>query len=654
MRFFWLIGEGLRSPAGRATGALAAIGLILVATNVIAARYATQRLDLTDGRLYTLARGTRDTLARIDEPVTLRFYYSSRLGDSVPSYGVYAQRVRELLDQYVAAAKGKIRLEVYDPQPFTEAEDRAVAYGLHSAPLNEQGEAVYFGLAGTNSTDDQQVIAFFNPERERFLEYDLTRLVHALAFPKRTVVGLLSTLPLQGDPMAAAHGKPAEPLAIVSQLRQAVDIEPLSPEIAAIPKNIDVLMLVQPQHLSEATQFAIDQYVLKGGKALIFVDPYSEMQAALPHAPGAGTGGAGTGGGGAGDASPPAGELDRLFKAWGIAMRPGVVAADRLDARRVAVPVPGRNPQAMDYVGWLNLPADNLNHDDPITADLSLVTMASAGILEPVAGATTQFEPLIRTSTDAEQLPVDQIKGLPDVAGLLARFRPEQRRFVLAARVTGEAASAFPDGAPALPDGAPKPASAEAALKRSAQPINLVVVADTDMLDDRFWAEIHDFYGQRVVEPISNNEDFVANAVDVLAGGQDLVDLRSRGTAARPFTVVERIQRQADDRYAAEQQGLQQKLKQTQAKLHDLTAGDPGANPTALTAEQTKEIDRFRGDMLATRQQLRQVEAAAREDIRHLKVVLEFFDIALMPIVVIAAAIVIAALRPRSRRAARS
>jgi ABC-type uncharacterized transport system involved in gliding motility auxiliary subunit len=329
-------------------------------------------------------------------------------------------------------------------------------------------------------------------------------------------------------------------------------------------------------------------------------------------------------------------------------MLPGVIAGDRRDARRVAVPVQGRSPQAMDYVGWLDLPAANLSRDDPITTDLSQIAMATAGILEPINGATTKFEPLIRTSTDAEKIPVDQVKGLPDVAWLLQRFRPEQRQFVLAAHITGPAATAFPDGKPGGGGDAPAP------LKEAAKPVNIVVVADTDMLDDRFWAQTRDFFGQRVVEPLANNADFLANAVEVLAGGEDLVGLRSRGTVARPFEIVQRIQRQADDRYAAEQKRLQDQLKQTQAKLHGLTAGEGGAaNPTAVTAEQTKEIDKFRADMLATRLQLRQVQVAAREDIGHLKVILEFFDIALMPIVVVAAAVVIAALRPRRRRASR-
>ena len=625
------------SRTGRYVLALVAIAIALVASNIVVGRYGTVRLDLTAEHLYTLAKGTRQTLAKIEEPITLRFYYSTRLGESVPAYGVYAQRVREILDQYVAAAKGKLRLEVYDPQPFSDAEDRAVAFGLQPVPVNDQGEAVYFGLAGTNSTDDQQVIPFLNPEHERFLEYDLTRLVHSLAFPKRTVVGLMSSLPLLVDPTAPLQGKPGEPLAIISQLKQVDDVENLSPDVDAIPKNVDVLMLVHPQHLSDATLFAIDQFVLKGGKLLVFVDPYSEMQAALPPAHG----------GDAAATDPPASNLDPLFKAWGVRMLPGVVAGDRQDARNVAVPVQGKPPQTLDYVAWLDLPKANLSRDDPITADLTQITMATAGILEPINGAKTHFEPLIVTSTDAEKIPVDQVKGLPDVAALLAHFRPEQRVFVLAAHITGDVATAFPDGKPGG-DGKPG-ADAQPVLKQSAQPANIVVVADTDMLDDRFWSQNQDFYGRRVVEPIANNSDFLDNAVGVLAGGDDLVGLRSRGTVARPFEVVEQIQREANDRYAAEQRGLEDKLKQTEAKLHSLTAGDNTANAATVTADQTKEIDRFRADMLATRQQLRGVQAALRQNIERLKVILEFFDIALMPIIVVAAAIVIAALRRRRR-----
>ena len=305
----WRVRQGLSSRTGRAIRALVCIAVILVAANIVVGRYAAVRLDLTAEHLYTLARGTRQTLARIEEPITLRLYYSTRLGDASPGYGVYAQRVRELIEQYVAASQGKIRLEVYDPQPFSDAEDRAVAFGLQAVPLNDQGEAVYFGLAGTNSTDDQQVIAFFNPERERFLEYDLTRLVHALAFPKRIVVGLMSPLPLQADPHAVLQGGSPGGMPIIDQLSQVDDVVPVWVAADAIPPDIDVLMIVQPQNLPEKTLFAIDQYVLKGGKALVFVDPYSEIQLALTQRDKL-------------ESTPMGSNLEPLFNAWGLRLMP--------------------------------------------------------------------------------------------------------------------------------------------------------------------------------------------------------------------------------------------------------------------------------------------------------------------------------------------
>lgn len=246
-----------------ALAALVCLAVMLVSVNVIAARWLTARLDLTADRLYTLSSGTRHTLARIDEPITLRFYYSHRLGDAVPAYGVYAARVHEMLDQYVAAAHGKLRLEVYDPPPFSALEDRAVASGLQAVPLDAQGERVYFGLAGSNSTDDRQVIPFFTRRRERFLEYDLTKLIHSLAVPKKTVVGLLTALPLEGDVMAMMQGRPSAPTALFAELRQLYRVRTLGSALAAIPPDIDVLMLADPPQLPPQTLSAIDRFVLK-------------------------------------------------------------------------------------------------------------------------------------------------------------------------------------------------------------------------------------------------------------------------------------------------------------------------------------------------------------------------------------------------------
>jgi ABC-type uncharacterized transport system involved in gliding motility auxiliary subunit len=630
--------------------ALVAVAVLFVAVNVISERLLrSARLDLTQQRLFTLSDGTRKALARVDEPITLRFYYSPRLGDDVPSYGIFAQRVRDTLEEYTALAKGKIKLEILNPEPFSPVEDRAVAFGLQGVPIDQGGEQVYFGLAATNSTDDQQTIPFFQPDRERFLEYDLTKLIHSLAVPKKTVVGLVTALPLEGDIMAAMQGRPLEPYTIIDQLRQLYELRTLSTEFDKVADDVDVLLIAHPQNLSDKTLYAIDQFVMRGGKALVFVDPYSETQAA--HANRMAPGG------------PGASNLDKLFAAWGVEMAKDKVAGDRRVARRVNAGTSGR-AQAVSYVAWLALKEENFNHDDPITGDLTQINMATAGILTPADGAKTRFEPLITTSTDAEEIPVEKVKGLPDVAGLLNDFKSENKKLTLAARITGPADTAFPNGPPSAKDDKDKddkdkdadkdkdktdPAPAPQ-IKIAAEPINVVIVADTDILDDRFWVQVQDFFGQRVAVPSAGNGDFVTNAVDVLSGGNDLLGLRTRGTSARPFEVVQEIQRVADDRYQARAKQLEQELKDTQAKIKELQGKDSGQPNVTLTAEQSQTIDNFRAQMLQIRQQLRQVQLNLRQNIDGLKRWLELWDIGFVPLLVGLAALILGIVRMQRRK----
>lgn len=633
------------SRSAAALLALACAVVLFVAVNVIADRWLrTARVDLTDGHLYTLSSGSLNTLAKLDEPITLRFYYSPRMGDEVPSLGIYAQRVREMLEEYAALAKGKIDLQILNPEPFSATEDQAVAYGLQGVPVDSSGEQVYFGLAGTNSTDDQQIIPFFQPDREQFLEYDLTKLIHSLAFPERPVVGLVSELPLQGDFMAAMRGQPLQPYVIADQLQQLYDVHNLGRGFDKVPGDVDVLMVVQPQRLDDKTLYAIDQFVLKGGRAIVFVDPSSETQQAHPSAmspPGA----------------PSDSNLDKLFAAWGVVLEPKMVAGDRRAAMRVTGgPQSRREP--MDYVAYLALTQANINHDNPITADLTHVNLATAGILKQRDGAKTTFTPLLFTSTDSMAIPADKLEPMPDVAGLLRNFKAGGKSLVLAADITGPVQSAFPDGPPALPasDNAGKKADKTKAvpdqpvpLKSSVKPINVVVVADTDLLDDRFWVQTQDFFGRRVAVPNANNGDFVFNAIDVLVGGEDLIGLRSRGTSVRPFELVQRIQRAADEHWEATQKDLEEKLKDAQAKIKEASEGSNAANG-ALSPEQAQVVDNFRVEMLKIRQQLRQVQLAEREDINRLKAGLEFFDIGFIPLIVAIAAVVVGAIRLRRRK----
>ena len=640
--------------------ALVCTAILFIGINIIADKtLRSARIDLTQQRLYTLSDGSLKTLAKIDEPITVRFYNSKRLGTEIPSYALYAQRVRDMLEEYVSLAKGKIRLEILEPVPYSAVEDRAVAFGLQGVPIDQGGEQVYFGLAATNSTDDQQVIPFFQPERERFLEYDLTKLIHSLAFPKKTVVGLITALPVEGDIMAAMQGRPMQPFAIIEQLRQLYELRTIGSDLDKVAPDIDVLMVIHPQNLSDKTQYAIDQFVLGGGRALVFVDPNSEIQQSRPsqfNPPG----------------SPAGSNLDKLFAAWGLQMVPDAVAGDRFAARKVNAGSASR-VQAVDYVAWLNLRSANFAKDDTITADLGQINMATSGILQQRDGAKTKFEPLIQTSPAAMKIAAEKFQGpIPDVVGILNSFKPENTRFTLAARITGEVQTAFPDGPPKPPekkddktdekpedksaaapaaDAAKAEAPKDPQLMQSKQPINVVVVADTDILDDRLWVQSSDFFGQRVTVPIANNGDFVANAVEALAGGNDLITLRSRGTSARPFEVVQNIQRDADSRYSAKEHELQDKLKATEAKIKDLKSDKSGN--VQLTSEQTASLEGFRREMLQTRQQLRDVQLALNQEIDRLKARLQFFNIALIPILVgiVAVIVGITRLHRRKRRA---
>ena len=636
--------DGIRRGA-TAAGALLLAAILFVAANLVVDRRATGfRADLTQDKLFTLSPGTRAVLGKIGEPIALRLYYSDRLAREIPSYGVYAARVREMLQEYRAAAGGKIDLRIIDPQPFSEEEERALAVGIQGVPVNQSGELVYFGLAGANSADKEEVIPFLQPERERFLEYDLTKLVYNLVTAKKKVVGLLSVLPLQGQFMGPRV--PPQPWAIYTQLQSFFEIKRIERDAAAIGDDVDVLMVVHPQDLPAKTRYAIDQFVLRGGRALVFVDPMAESQMAMP-GPAQQTGQTGS-------------NLPELLAAWGLEMADGKVAADRQAARRVNAGE-GQRVRAVDYVAWLTMREPNFARGDVLTAETQALNFATAGILRAKDGATTTNTPLVRTSDQSQEIDVDLFKGQPDPVALLANFKPSGERYTLVARVRGPAKSAFPDGPPKeeKPEGEQPAATPPAAappphLAESTRPINVVVVADTDLLEDRFWAQVQDFFGQRMVVPVANNGDFVVNAVDNLSGDDDLISLRSRGQSARPFTVIETLRRDADLRFRTKERELNDKLKATQEKLNELQKQEQGAGASraVITQGQQQAIDQFRAELLDTRRQLRDVQFELNRDIDRMQFWIQAINIAGVPLLVALFAIGLWAWRGRRRRAA--
>ncbi len=633
----------------RKTMSLAALVLaavLFVAVNVLSGTALRgARLDLTEDGLYTLSPGTLNVIAGIQEPVTLRLYWSERLANDLPALRVYGTRVRELLEEYAARSAGKIRLEVIDPEPFSDEEDRAVAAGLEGAPVDRaSGRAFYFGLIGTNTVDKREVIPFFPQERERFLEYDLTRLVHALADPKKPVVGLLTDMPLEYGPggiMAAMRGG-SQPYALLASLRAFFEVRMIPTDAASIDPDVSVLVVARPMGLSDWTLYAIDQHVMRGGRAVFFVDPFAES--AVDPATGR-----------ADPIQPRTAALPRLFDAWGIAMDSERFVADPALALEVNAGEGGRR-RVTPYVPWLAIDDAHRDASDVVTAQLGVVNVASAGAVSVKEGASVALTPLMTSSAAAHLLPVVDLQGRPEPEKLLGAAQGPGEPRVIAARVSGALKSAFPDGPPPPPEAKegeaqpPVPLS-EPHLKETAEPANLIVVADSDLLEDRFWVETQSLMGQRFTVPFAGNGDFVVNAVENLGGSGDLIGLRGRAGAARPFIVVQDLRRAAGQQMLAREQELTQQLTETERRIAELQTKAKSGGGALLPAEEQEAIDSFRAEVLRIRKELRDVQHALNRDIESLATAVKAVNIVAAPLAVALAAVALAAFRRRTRKA---
>lgn len=630
----------LRKNMLSGTGLLIAVALFLAVNIISNLTFTSSRLDLTEDKLYTLSQGTRNILSALEEPVTLRLYLSQALAANLPGIKSYAIRVKELLQEYQRRAGGKIHLSVIDPEPFSEAEDRAVGYGLQGIPVEGGSATFYFGLVGTSSTEEEEVIAFFQPEREEFLEYDITKLVYRLSHPEQPVIGLLSTLPLQG----AGQGRPMPPQAgappwmIYNQMDQLFTIRTLAKDLTTIPAEVDILMLVHPKGLSDTALYAIDQFMLRGGRALVFADPYAEgeqTQAGRPPV--------------AAQGAPRHSELGPLLDAWGIKLATDKVVGDLQGAKRIRYNRDGRM-QVSDYPVWIDIPAKQLNKEDIVTAELDTLTLASAGILQQRNDSGTEFIPLIRSGAKATRFDTSRM-AMIDPQGLLSDFEP-QGQFTLAARITGELHTAFPQGPPPAAedsdqDAAPAPSGH---IDRSTRPANLIVVADSDMLRDRFWVQVQNFIGQRIALPTSGNGNFVINALDNLSGSNDLISVRSRGDYTRPFTRVREIQQQAEQRFRKKEQELRTRLRETEQKIQQLQQQRQDGNALILSEQQQQEIARFREEKVRIRKELRDVRHRLRKDIERLETRLKFINIGLVPLLIAIGGIIAGLYRMRRRQ----
>lgn len=622
------------------TGLIIAVVLFLAVNIISNLMFKSVRFDLTENKLYTLSQGTRNILAGLDEPITLRLYLSKKLASNFPDINSYSVRVKELLEQYQRVSNGKITLDIIDPEPFSPEEDRAVGYGLQGIPVEGGSATFYFGLAGTNSTDKQQVIPFLQPDRADFLEYDLTKLIYTLSHPKPPVVGLISTLPMEGGPpQPMAPGGNSRPWVVYEQMGQLFDIRTLGTNVSKIPKDVDVLMLVHPRGLSQSTLYAIDQFVMRGGHVLAFVDPDAEADRQQ--------GGSRFGG----MQKPQHSDLGPLLKDWGVSFADTKVVADAGGAKKIRLRRGGRL-LLRDYPVYFDVPSDQMDGQDIITANLDKVTLASAGALQKVKGAKTTFTPLLRSSAQAMEVNASQLM-FPDPDGLMSKFQAEGQ-YTVAARITGDLTTAFPDGPPKAGDNGKdkgKPTQVPGPqLKKSAKAANIIVVADSDMLEDRFWVHTQNFIGQRIALPTSGNGNFVINALDNLGGSNDLISVRSRGNVSRPFTKVRALQQSAEQRFRKKEQELRQKLRNTEQQLQSLRSQKQGGDAVILNSAQQREITRFRQDKIRIRKELREVQHQLRKDIEGLEGWVKFINIGLIPILIVIGGLAAGVYRLRHRR----
>lgn len=622
---------------------LVLLAVLFLAVNMFSnIMFRSARIDLTENNLYTLSAGTVDVASHIEEPITLRFFYSEKLATDYARIRTYAGHVRDLLEEIRAHSGGMLRLEVIDPEPFSEEEDLAMSLGLKGAPT-QTGDIIYFGLVGTNAVDGLESIPFFTDEREQYLEYDIARMIQNLSRPQRPVLGIVTNLPIDtgtGGLMSAMRGE-SLPFMIYEELRDRFQIEFLEQQFEVVPDRVDVLMIVHPRPLDGRTLYAVDQFVMRGGHVLAFVDPHSEVS--LTAGP---------------NGEPVRGytemsDLGPLFESWGVHYDPSRIVGDRAMAQRVRTGLDARR-QESDYVIWLAVPRGNVDGEDIVTSDVSRLNLGTVGHFTPIKDATTTFSPLVFSSEDAQLYDVDYVKTGPQPDALLRNFNPAGEKFVIAARLSGPVKSAFdaqPD-AEALPDGQKPRRGLQKAgehIAASQEDANIIVFADSDIFDDRFWVRTDSYLGERIAQPIADNAVFILSAIDNLMGSNELISLRARDKIDRPFTVVEELQRNAERRFLAEQEALEKKIAEAERNLTEIQIG--GMAERGATEAEEEAIARFRAELLDSRKKLRDVQRDLRRDVESLGAQLHFVNIALVPIILAIVALVAAFLRYRRRKA---
>ena len=618
------------------TGGLVALVAVLIAANFILGAF-NLRADLTEGDVYTLSPGTRQVLGKLEAPVRLRLYYSQG-SEAVPvGLKTFAKRVEDLLNEYKSAGRGKVIVEKFNPEPDSDAEDSAQLDGI-DGQLTNAGEKFYLGLS-ISFLDQKAAIPVLAPDRERLLEYDITRGIAQVGETKKPVVGVMSALPVMGrslDPIRKQQ--PSEPWVLVQELKKIFDVREVKLDAPKIDDAIKVLLVIHPRNLSEDTEYAIDQFVLRGGKLVAFVDPYAyfDQQPDLQNP---------FGGAQAGQSM-----FYNLFKAWGVDVDMGKVIADLSFAS-------GAGPRLLPTL--LSLTTQALNMDDVVTSQIGTLLIPFGGAFKNKLADGLKETVLVHTSKNA--MPVDLIiatlSGEPSTRG----FQPTNEEMPLAIRLTGKFHTAFPEGRPKpyAPPRADKKKGdekkaeekAEPQLKQTAEDNSVVLVADVDLLSDGAAVEIQEVFGQRVAVPRNGNLALALGMVEQLSGDSALINLRSRASFSKPLTVVREMEARAQQQYLGKIKELEDNLNKTQENLQALQRGKSGTASSILTAEQQAELDNFRQRAVETRRDLKELRKNLRVETDALEFWTKVLNIGLVPLLVALAGLALALARRRRQGA---
>ena len=612
--------------------------IIFFAVNVAGNHFLrTVRVDLTEHSLYSLSEGSRKVLASLTEPIYLRLYLSRSEIPGVPGLVSFAAHVEDLLREFERSSNNMITLEIIEPESFSEEEDRAVAYGLEGFQVAGSESPAYFGLVGTNTLDGQQTIPFIAPEREPLLEYDLTRMIHRLSNLERSVVGIASSIPVQGlGEGSQMLGASAEPWVFYRQLSEVFDVRLLRLSEDAIPDDLDLLVLINPRNLTSDVVYEIDQYVLRGNNLLLLTDAHSEVIAALLRNVTTQ------------QDTNTASNLNKLARQWGVTQVEDKIVADITVAANILDPQ-GTANQTVDYPIWMNVQPGQLNRTEAVTAQLGNIIFASSGALTIEQKPDLAVTPLIVTSPAAMLYDYEVGSQIDNLRGLLSQYQPEGQQYVLAARVSGIASTAFPDGRPQSADGEGAVNSSSHEHMSSGE-INVIIFADSDFLQDHFWVRKQPVLGSTITFAEASNGELIHNAVDYLAGNSDLIGVRSRGSYFRNFEYLQQLRRNAELEFASHEQQLQTELKTVEQILRSYESGQSNQqSEIILTDAQREELNRVRENQIRIRKELREVQRSLRSDIEKVELITVVLNVVVVPLLVAIVGFIVVAFGTRRR-----